>query len=169
MPVSQIPQLSGRNPITGDTIFHEAASHGCLELLYRIRDNMKEPYYSILAEKNNNGDTCIHVAVKNYMRRHAINLVKVLVDLGADINARHGVSGCTALLFSVWRGDHELSEWLSRQPGIDIYATSWNSMTVFLCAFIKDDQRMLDILLVAVDADDGYAEVSDSETSDKND
>ncbi|ULM71696.1 viral ankyrin 9 [Diadegma fenestrale ichnovirus] len=168
MPVAQIPQLSGRNPITGN-VFHEAASHGCLELLYRLRDNMKQPYYSILAEKNNDGDTCIHVAVKKYMRRRAINLVKVLVELGADINARHGVSGCTALLFSVWRGDHELSEWLSWQPGIDMYATSWNSMTVFLCAFIKDDQRMLDILLAAVDPDDGYVEVSDSDTSDEND
>lgn len=169
MPVSQIPQLSSKNPITGNTIFHEAAKRGSLELLYRIRNSMEEPYYSILGEKNNDGDTCIHVAVKTHMKLRAINLVKVLVELGADLNAEHGFSRCTVLLLSVWRGDHKLVEWLCQQPGIDLYATSWNSMTVFLCAYIKSDQRMMDILLAtALEADDGSAEVSDSETSDKN-
>ncbi|AIK25692.1 Vank4 [Hyposoter didymator ichnovirus] len=167
MPVSQIPQLFGRNPITGNTIFHEAANRGLLELLYRIRDNMKEPYYSILGEKNNDGDTCIHVAVKKYTGLRAINFVKVLVELGADLNARQENSLCTALIMSVWRGDHELAEWLCQQPGIDMYAASWNSMTVFLCAYINGDPRMMDILLAAVDPEDGNSDVSDSETSDK--
>ncbi|BAF45732.1 vankyrin-d8.1 [Ichnoviriform fugitivi] len=168
MTVSEVSQLSRKNPITGNTIFHEAAKHGSLELLYRIRDNMDQPYYSILAEKNNDGETCIHIAVRKHMRLGAINLVKVLVELGADLNAKHGLSGCTVLLFSVWRGDYELAEWLCQQPGIDMYATSWNSMTVFHCAYINGDQRMLDILLAAVDAADGNVDDSDSETSAKN-
>ncbi|AIK25691.1 Vank3 [Hyposoter didymator ichnovirus] len=168
MPVFQLPQLSAKNPITGNTIFHEAANDGSLELLYHIRDYMQEPYYSILGEKNNDGDTCIHVAVKKHTGLHAISLVKVLVELGADLNAKHGTSGYTPLLLSVWRGDHELVEWLCQQPGINMYPTIQTSMMVFLCAHLNGDQRILEILLTAIDADDGNAGVSVTEISDEN-
>ncbi|ULM71698.1 viral ankyrin 6 [Diadegma fenestrale ichnovirus] len=167
MSVSEIPQVSGRNPITGNTIFHDAAKDGSLDLLYSIRDNMTEPYYSILAEKNNDGETCIHVAVKNHRGLLAINLVKVLVELGADINAQQESSLYTPLLLSVWLGDHELTEWLCQQPKIDWRAKNWDSMTVLDYAYILQDERMLvDILLPAVDADDGTDQ--ESETSDEN-
>ncbi|AIK25690.1 Vank2 [Hyposoter didymator ichnovirus] len=168
MSVDEIPQISGINPITGNTIFHDAANDGSQELLYNIRDNMTEPYYSILAVENNDGDTCIHVAVKKHTGLRAINLVKVLVELGADLNAQQRTSRCTALLMSVWHGDYELTTWLCQQPGINWRLRNWDSMTALDYAYIIQDQRILKILLEIVDADDGTAEESDSERSDDN-
>lgn len=163
MEVSEV----ARKIITGNTIFHDAAKDGSLELLCHIRDFMDYPYYLTLAEKNSDGDTCIHVAVKNHKGLRAINLVKVLVELGADLNARQGYSLCTALHCSVAQGDYELAEWLCQQPGIDCRAKNWDSSTVFDYAYIMQDELMLDILRKAVGADDGIAEQSDRETSDK--
>lgn len=162
----EVPRVFDRNPITGNTIFHEAAEHGFLNLLYSIRDTMSEPCYSILAAENNHGETCIHVAVKNHRGLLAIDLVKVLVEMGADLNAQEGSSLCTALLLSVWQGDHELAEWLCQQPRIDLSAKNWDSMTALDYAYIIQDPRMLDILLPLVDADDRTDE--ESETSDEN-
>lgn len=167
MSESQIPTFPGINPSNGNTIFHEAVKHGFLSLLYYIRDNTEGPYSSILAKKNNDGEACIHIAVKKHVKQRAISFVKVLLELGADINAKHEASGCTALHISVQRGDHELAEWLSRQPGIDLYAADSNDMMPFDIALINSDHRTLDILLEVKRAEDAIAEVSDSELSDR--
>ncbi|ULM71697.1 viral ankyrin 5 [Diadegma fenestrale ichnovirus] len=169
MSVSEIPLLSGRNPITGNTIFHDAAKNGSLDLLYRIRDNMTKPYYFILAVINNDGDTCIHVAVNNHRGLFAINLVKVLVELGADINAQQESSLCTPLFLSASHRDYKLMEWFCQQPNIDWRARNWDLLTVVDYAYMRKDQRMLDMLLPVVDADGGYLIWSDIETSDEND
>ncbi|BAF45733.1 vankyrin-d8.2 [Ichnoviriform fugitivi] len=149
-----------KHSITGNTIFHEAAKNGALELLHSIRDNMQRPYRSILG-KNKDGQTCIHVAVRNHAGLCAIKLVKVLLELGADLNAQEEFSLCTALFLSVYQCDHELTVWLCLRPGINWGAKNWDSMTVFDYAYLMENERMLAILLEMVYDDDETVEEND--------
>lgn len=146
MESSKFAKLFGKNPLTRRTIFHEIAESGMVDLLYRIRDNVQESVARILQEKDETGNLSTHVAVTTHRGPKVIQLVKALLELGADINAMHDVTRSTILHLAVMRGDYELVEWLAQQPRIDLDVRGWDEMTAHDIAFIENDQRMLDIL-----------------------
>ncbi|AIK25663.1 Vank1 [Hyposoter didymator ichnovirus] len=147
MATSKYAKFFGKNPETAKTIFHEIVEAGALQLLYRIRDNAGVPVASFLQEKDNHGDLPIHTAVRKYRGGRAMQLLKVLAELGANLNASNDITRYTVLHLAVANGDYELVEWLAMQPQIDLNAQSWDRLTPYEMAYIEADHRIMDILI----------------------
>ncbi|KYB24623.1 cactus isoform 2 [Tribolium castaneum] len=108
--------------IRGDSPLHIAARNGDLRTCRAITDPVqeqerislgltypKQPYQEInLDQWNYEGQTCVHVAA---IEGH-IDVLRHLVWYGADINAREGRQGYTALHYSIVRGDERLAHFL---------------------------------------------------------
>lgn len=141
-----IEKFFGQVHRTGNTIFHEIAHDGLLTVLHRIEKSITQPYNHILQKTNNDGDSCIHVAASEHRDQHAINIIKALVDLGADLNGEHGFSKYTVLHLAVWNEDYKLVEWLCQQPQINMESDGWSGLTAYQMAFIENNQRMMNIL-----------------------
>ncbi|AAS90270.1 vankyrin-b17 [Ichnoviriform fugitivi] len=146
METSKYAKLFGKYPTTSKTIFHEIAEAGALQLLYRIRDTVEEPVAHFLQEKDSTGDLCVHVVVKRHRGAHAIQLLKVLVELGADLNALNDVTKFTILHLTVVSGDYDLAYWLAQHPQVDLNIKGWDGLTAYEMAFIETDSRMMEIL-----------------------
>lgn len=143
---SEVAQLLARNPITGDTIFHELAEAGSVPLLNRIRSIIEGPYDSVINELNFRGVTCLHVAASVHRGAHAIQVMELLVEMGANINASDNLSGATVLHDAVWYEDQELATWLCQQPHINLDARRWDGVTAYQMAFMEQNKRMTKIL-----------------------
>ncbi|ULM71700.1 viral ankyrin 8 [Diadegma fenestrale ichnovirus] len=138
--------LSG-NPITGDTVFHELAKAGSVALLNRIGEIIDGPYDSFINEVNFCGATCVHVAAKLHRADRAIQVLELLVKLGADLNASHYLSGETVLHHAVWYEDRKLVTWLcQQQPRINLDARRRDGLTAYQMAFLEQNERMKNIL-----------------------
>ncbi|KAJ3644367.1 hypothetical protein Zmor_027032 [Zophobas morio] len=112
---------SPRN-IRGDSPLHIAARNGdvlcCKALTEPVKEQErlalglsypKQPYHEVnLDQWNYEGQTCVHVAA---IGGH-IDVLRHLVWYGADINAREGRQGYTALHYSIERGDERLAHFL---------------------------------------------------------
>ncbi|KAJ3621812.1 hypothetical protein MTP99_002365 [Tenebrio molitor] len=112
---------SPRN-IRGDSPLHIAARNGDVFCCKAITDPVQEQerkalglsyaqqsYYELnLDQWNYEGQTCVHVAA---VGGH-IDVLRHLVWYGADINAREGRQGYTALHYSIERGDERLAHFL---------------------------------------------------------
>ncbi|BAF45667.1 vankyrin-b15.1 [Ichnoviriform fugitivi] len=148
MKTSQIEKLFRKHPVTGNTIFHELAYDGSLTVLKRIRDNLDEPCTFILQQFNCEGEFSIHVAAMMHRGRHAIRLIKLLRDLGADLDARDDQLENTVLHIAVVQRDHTLAKWLCKQSQIDINAEDVDGHTAYQLAQMDHDQYMMDILRI---------------------
>lgn len=141
-----ITKLFGKNPETSKTILHEIVEAGAIPVLYRLRDYIQEPIAPFLQEKDKYGDLCIHLAVKSHRGAKAIQLLTVLAELGADLNASNDDTRFTVLHLATMGSDYELIHWLVVQPQIDLNAKSWNELTAYEMAFIDMDIRIMNIL-----------------------
>lgn len=141
-----MPKLFRKNPETLKTIFHEIAEAGAIPVLYRVRDHARKSIAPLLQEKDKNGDLCIHLAVKSHRGAKAIQILTVLAELGANLNASNDDTCFTVLHLATMGSDYQLVHWLALQPQIDLNATIWNGLTAYEMAFINMDQRIMDIL-----------------------
>ncbi|XP_012527350.1 NF-kappa-B inhibitor cactus [Monomorium pharaonis] len=106
--------LAGADPsvrnLRGDTALHLACRSGDLacakaltEPLSPIERNRLTPGQTVpglpqnLEQRNYNGEMCLHVAVA----KGHVDLVRLLLRLGADLRAREGLAGYTALHLAV--------------------------------------------------------------------
>nr|XP_023014988.1 NF-kappa-B inhibitor cactus-like [Leptinotarsa decemlineata] len=78
---------------------------------------------------NSNGQTCVHVAA---IRGH-VEVLTQLVWYGADINAKEGCSGYTALHYAVKQRDEALMQYLIDCKNIDLKVETYagNNVLVF--------------------------------------
>nr|AAX37361.1 putative ankyrin 1 [Tranosema rostrale ichnovirus] len=145
MELSKIEELFATYSHTGNTIFHDLAEYGALRLLQRIRDRIDPPFHAI-QRKNYSDDFCVHSVVKWHGGLRAIDLLEVLVQMGADLNARGGRSGDTALHMTTYDGDCDLALWLCRQPQIDVHVRNHAGLTAYELAVKKKNERLMAIL-----------------------
>lgn len=146
MNITGIQNLFGRNHVSGDNILHEIVQTGSLELLRRFRDNYVVPLDSLLQEVDLFGRTCIHVAADTHRGHHAILIIQVLTELGADLNARDCPLNMTVLHIAVYHKDYELAKWLCQQPNLDINATRFDGLTAYEIAYLANDHQMINSL-----------------------
>lgn len=116
---SSVVKFFGKNKLNGNTIFHEIAIEGSLALLLRIRENLDEPIDLVLEELNDQGETCVHLAALMNRGQHAIEIIEVLRELGADLNARNRL-GHTLMSYAIYNKDYQLIDWLLLQPEITL-------------------------------------------------
>ncbi|ULM71637.1 viral ankyrin 3 [Diadegma fenestrale ichnovirus] len=147
MDTRRITKLFQKNPETWKTIFHEIAEAGAVPILYRVRDYIQGPIAPFLQEKDRNGDLCTHLAVKSHRGAKAIQILTLLVELGADLNASSGVTHSTVLHLATVGRDYELVHWLVAQPQIDLNVKGWDGLTAYEMAFIENNGRMMDLLI----------------------
>nr|AGQ20167.1 AsIV-cont00051-ORF2 [Apophua simplicipes ichnovirus] len=142
---SKIVKLFGRNHAGGNNIFHDIVREGSLTLLRRIDEKVDAPIDVLLRECNNRGDTCITSARNVYPLQRAIDLVDILVRIGADINSKNEFTGNTLLHYGVYKKKYKLITWLCAQPGIDLSVQNNAKFTPFDLAVHLKSEKIMDL------------------------
>lgn len=150
--------LFDRDRLTGAYIFHKIAAAGSLTLLNRISPYVDELKRSLLLKKTFAGEYCTHLAAKHDMEL-AKRLLKKLVELGADLNAKNDGTGNTVLHQKVIERNYQMVSWLCQQPTIKLEICNNVGLTAYAIAYKLHDQELIKILKNA-----GAQETLDCET-----
>ncbi|CAG9578091.1 unnamed protein product [Danaus chrysippus] len=116
--------------VTGETALHKAVAGNHLEclqaLLAPVPEQPPRKLSALLNQKNYKGQMCVHVAAA----KGHLEAIQTLVYFGADINAREGLAGWTALHMAAHRGDGRLVRHLMEKcPGVAPYVTDYAGRT----------------------------------------
>ncbi|XP_034949577.1 NF-kappa-B inhibitor cactus-like isoform X2 [Chelonus insularis] len=143
--------LGGANPALrdcrGNTALHIACSIGDLlaaraltEPLAPIERNYLGPHKRIpalpqdLEQRNYRGEMCLHVAAA----RDQVDIVRLLLRLGADLEAREGLSGKTALHLAIELGCRSVVQFLLEECRPCLDATTYAGVTAYQIAIYLD-------------------------------
>uniref|UniRef100_A0A182NE26 Uncharacterized protein n=1 Tax=Anopheles dirus TaxID=7168 RepID=A0A182NE26_9DIPT len=89
---------------------------------------------------NYDGKTCVHLAAET----GSIDVLRCLIDAGADINAREGKSGQSPLHISIDQGNEELANFLLDEcPCLSLEAETYAGLTAYQLALIQDKRILV--------------------------
>lgn len=127
----------GLRDVKGNTPLHIACEMNsfCVKTISECSTRLH--IQSLLDNRNYNGLSCLHLAVKN--RHH--ELVKYLIQLGANINAQEASSGRTALHLAVEEQDAVMVSLLLGCRA-DPNAQMYNGCTAFHLTMGRDNQTI---------------------------
>ncbi|XP_008547676.3 NF-kappa-B inhibitor cactus [Microplitis demolitor] len=100
----------------------------------------------LLHKYDHRGRQCIHM-VALYDRKNAIMKIEILVNMGADINARERNTGNSLLHIAVKTKNYELAEWLCREPTVNLGAINYEHHTAYHMAYYLHDEKMKELLI----------------------
>ena len=172
----------------GNTPLHLAARRGLKEcavaLLSPIRsDELREAavagathttdLHAVLNTKNYNGEHCVHLAT---FGRH-YEFLAFLADMSANMAAKEGRSGKTALHYAVNMRDERLVQMLAadramRGCGVALNERDWAGRTALQCARINGDTNIQNFLAslpgidTSIDSDYEFDSDEDAEYND---
>ncbi|XP_070152183.1 NF-kappa-B inhibitor cactus-like [Polyergus mexicanus] len=165
--------LSLRN-FCGNTALHLACANGDLacakaltDSLYPMERNKLTPGQKIpalpqnLEQINYNGEMCLHVAVAN----GHVNLVRLLLRLGADLEAKECLAGRTALHLAVERKSWPIITFLLKECEPCLNTKTYSGLTAYQLALYTD--RLLAREMLQHGAKPEPLPDSDSESSDE--
>uniref|UniRef100_A0A182UHY9 Uncharacterized protein n=1 Tax=Anopheles melas TaxID=34690 RepID=A0A182UHY9_9DIPT len=93
-----------------------------------------------LEQWNYDGKTCVHLAAE----AGSMETLRCLINAGADINAREGKSGMSALHISIEKGNEELANFLLDEcPLLSLEAVTYAGMTAYQLALIQDKRILI--------------------------
>lgn len=162
MKKSEIEELFGQDESSGRTIFHELVDDAAFAALLRLRNKNKGQWIDLLKVKDNRGFTCIHSAARIRSQTvSANNVIEILLQLGADLNAVDEQAGETVLHHAIHYDDVELSIWLCCQSQINLNAKNNSGKTAYQIAFEKKNEKLMKLLRKA-GADCEEPQMSDS-------
>ncbi|XP_011304926.1 NF-kappa-B inhibitor cactus [Fopius arisanus] len=95
-----------------------------------------------LEQINYQGETCLHVAAA----KNQVDLVRLLLRLGADLEAREGLSGKTALHIAIENGCHSVVSFLLRECRPCLDAENYAGLTAYQIAICLDSQLATDLV-----------------------
>ncbi|XP_015122357.1 NF-kappa-B inhibitor cactus [Diachasma alloeum] len=116
-----------------------------------------------LEQVNYQGETCLHIAAA----KDQVDLVRLLLRLGADLEAREGLSGKTALHIAIEHGCHSVVSFLLKECRPCLDAPNYAGLTAYQIAICLDSQLAND--LVKLGATPEPLPESDSEGSEDSD
>ncbi|XP_061712791.1 putative ankyrin repeat protein RF_0381 [Cydia pomonella] len=143
-----------------NTMFHLIAEAGLDDILDRIWNATgKDELEKILKMKNNDGETCLHSALKNLRGSGAEKMMAQLFDMGADLNAQNA-KGDTVLHIAVKQEDYKLIDWLismcvdksiKNKSGLTAYDVAVNNSNYKIMKMVstgkeKDAECLVDLL-----------------------
>ncbi|XP_057318353.1 NF-kappa-B inhibitor cactus-like [Microplitis mediator] len=131
---------------SGENIFHVIVKNGWYNFLCELEPLLDDKFKTRLNQKNDLGQTCLHVAARIHRGPQAIKMIEKLLKYGADVNVRERNSGDTILHIAVGSQDYELAAWLCQQPHMDLEANNYYSHTAFKKARKNKDEKMAKIL-----------------------
>ncbi|XP_057329466.1 NF-kappa-B inhibitor cactus-like [Microplitis mediator] len=131
---------------SGENVFHVIVKNGWYCSLCELQHLLDDKFTTRLNQKNDLGQTCLHVAVRIHRGQRAIKMIEKLVKYGTDLNVRERNSSDTVLHIAVGNQDYELAAWLCQQPHIDLEAENYYSHMAFKKASKNKDKEMAIIL-----------------------
>lgn len=102
----------------------------------------RSPLPSTLDIVNDEGETCLHLAVRN----GNVRLTSMLLKAGAGINVSDRKTGLTALHMAAMRGDARMLELLLSSPYVDKSAHTYNHLTPLNLAEIYQHHEAVQLL-----------------------
>ncbi|XP_011151329.1 NF-kappa-B inhibitor cactus-like [Harpegnathos saltator] len=167
--------LSLRN-FRGNTALHLACASGDLACAKALTDplspmerNELMPGQKVpalpqnLEQRNYSGEMCLHVAAANGQ----VDLVRLLLRLGADLEAREALAGRTALHIAVERGCRLVVGFLLHECRPCLDAQTYAGMTAYQLALCFDDIQLARELVRLGASPQPLPESSDSESEDE--
>jgi NF-kappa-B inhibitor alpha len=118
-----------------------------------------------LEQWNYDGETCVHLACKSKQ----LEILKYLVQFGADVNAREGKSGWTALHFAIEQNNEAIANFILESPKINVECMTYAGLTPYQLAVLMENNSLLDDLLKRGAEPFGPPEDSEDETTDDED
>lgn len=128
-----------------DTILHELARIGAFKEILRLAEHSPGGFKDIVRTHNAQGELCTHLAAKVHSGLHAENLMKVLEEIGVDLNWQDGCAGNTVLHTAVRHQNYKLAAWLCRQPKVNVNARNYAGLTAYQMAYKNGDKRLQNI------------------------
>jgi ankyrin repeat protein len=116
-----------------------------IEYAETLQNKYDIPYQRLpqdLESRNYEGLTCFHLAA---VGGH-INVLRLLLDAGANVNAAEGKSGRTVLHFAVDWGNLSMIAFLLSQRDTDINARTYAGLTPILLAYGRRNHDLVDEL-----------------------
>ncbi|XP_061184217.1 nuclear factor NF-kappa-B p100 subunit-like [Saccostrea echinata] len=140
--------MAGANPSLvnkqGDSSIHLAIKHNTINSLALML--IKSQHKTDINARNFEGLAPLHLAVI----RNQIEMVKVLIRCGADINIQDGKSGRTPLFHAV-EGNQLALVMLFRQCNANLELTNYAGITALMAAQAKGFSEASSILMVGLD------------------
>ncbi|KAK3596453.1 hypothetical protein CHS0354_015925 [Potamilus streckersoni] len=109
----------------GDTPMHIACRTGASDTLYLLTESLSSQ--NDLEIRNYDGLKCIHLAVLN----NNLDIIRFLLNSGADINAGDAKSGRTVFHWAAEYGKSELLDLILSRKDVDINMQTYDGITAF--------------------------------------
>ncbi|XP_063230446.1 uncharacterized protein LOC134535307 [Bacillus rossius redtenbacheri] len=159
-----IDEVFGAINNSGDNFFHDISRHGCMSLLLRAGWWLDETHNPLLQQFNYEGNQCVHIVARRHRGQKAVQLLEVLMDMGADLNAPNRTSGSTALHLAVINEDYELVTWMCQETSVNLESCDYSRLTAYQVAWKRNDHKMMKIFeKFDADCDQPYSSESESE------
>ncbi|XP_063218593.1 receptor-type tyrosine-protein phosphatase S-like [Bacillus rossius redtenbacheri] len=160
-----IGNVFGARNNSGDNFLHDICYHGCLPLLLRAGWWLDQTHDSLLQQFNYEGYQCVHIVARRHRGQKAVQLLEVLMDMGADLNAPDRRSGSTPLHLAVIYEDYELVTWMCQETSVNLESCDYYSLTAYQVAWKRNDHEMIKIFeKFDADCDQPYSSESESES-----
>ncbi|KAL0121074.1 hypothetical protein PUN28_008655 [Cardiocondyla obscurior] len=151
--------LAGADPslrnFRGNTALHLACTSGDLACAKALTDplsplerNQLMPGQTVpalpqnLEQRNYNGEMCLHLAAAN----GHVNLVRLLLRLGADLEAREALAGKTALHLAMERECHAVVNFLLQECKPCLDTQMYSGLTAYQLALCINSQLARDLV-----------------------
>ncbi|XP_057321599.1 nuclear factor NF-kappa-B p100 subunit-like [Microplitis mediator] len=102
----------------GDNLVHYLSRYGDVDDLISLKEVINDENRYLLLSHNFNQRQCVHVVVCE-VKVNAIKKLKLLLEMGADINGQERRGGNTPLHLAVHSNNYKLVKWLCKQPSIN--------------------------------------------------
>lgn len=96
--------------------------------------------------KDNDGQTCFHVACWNNTHTRNVEMIKALFSLGVDINLVESKSGKTGLHIASEIGRSDVVRFLTEHQEVDIEKTAYDGQTPLIAAYHRRHSNVVGIL-----------------------
>ena len=96
--------------------------------------------------KDNEGQTCFHVACRDTTHTRNVEMVKALISLGVDINLTESKSGKTGLHIASEIGRSDVVRFLTERQEVDIEKTTYDGQTALITAYHRRQSNVVGIL-----------------------
>jgi ankyrin only family protein len=161
--------------VHGNTALHLASSNGEVDCVRQLlqpltqeeliqRPKSAKPFrIQDLEQWNYDGEMCVHLASKY----NHLDVLRLLVKFGANVNAREGKSGWTPLHFAVENNNQIMANYILECPQINVEAETYGGLTAYQLAVLMENDNLLQDLLKG--GAEPLSPPPDSESDDDND
>ncbi|AAW51782.1 viral ankyrin 2 [Bracoviriform demolitoris] len=130
----------------GDNLAHYFSRQGDVIDLIALKEVINDDNRHLLLDYNFSQRQCVHIVVCED-KVNAIKKLKVLLEMGADINGQERKGGNTPLHLAVHSNNYKLVKWLCKQPSINKTALNYAQKTPHDIAIERIEKKINNALM----------------------